>query len=142
MLFLFSSLRCFRLGLVLRNISFYFSLVRLASETWVGALLEKAFFVLRKLKEKPFSVTSRSSTSRFAPWTAFKSQFCGFAAQKYSTKLQLKICRLARRYGLLGFCLVRAETFLKEKSKIVRVRAQKLKSNNTSKTRSERFRFF
>jgi hypothetical protein len=31
-------------------------------------------------------------------WTVFKSQFCGFAAQKYSTKLQLKNCRLARRY--------------------------------------------
>jgi len=43
-------------------------------------------------------LTSRSSTSRFAPWTVFKSQFCGFAAQKYSTKLQLKNCRLARRY--------------------------------------------
>ena len=45
-----------------------------------------------------FHVTSRSSTSRYAPWTVFKSQFCGFAAQKYSTKLQLKNCRLARRY--------------------------------------------
>jgi hypothetical protein len=31
-------------------------------------------------------------------WTGFKSQFCGFAAQKYSTKPQLKNCRLARRY--------------------------------------------
>jgi hypothetical protein len=31
-------------------------------------------------------------------WTVFKSQFCGFAAQKYSTKPQLKNCRLARRY--------------------------------------------
>jgi hypothetical protein len=31
-------------------------------------------------------------------WTVFKSQFCGFAAQKYSTKLRLKNCRLARRY--------------------------------------------
>jgi hypothetical protein len=47
-----------------------------------------------------YHVTSRSSTSRFAPWTVFKSQFCGFAAQKYSTKLQLKNCRLARRYVL------------------------------------------
>ena len=36
-------------------------------------------------------------TRRFAPWTVFKSQFCGFAAQKYSTKPQLKNCRLARR---------------------------------------------
>ena len=43
-------------------------------------------------------VPSRSSTSRYAPWTVFKSQFCGFAAQKYSTKPQLKSCRLARRY--------------------------------------------
>jgi len=31
-------------------------------------------------------------------WTVFKSQFCGFAAQKNSTKPQLKNCRLARRY--------------------------------------------
>jgi hypothetical protein len=31
-------------------------------------------------------------------WTVFKSQLCGFAAQKYSTKLRLKNCRLARRY--------------------------------------------
>jgi hypothetical protein len=31
-------------------------------------------------------------------WTVFKSQLCGFAAQKYSTKPQLKNCRLARRY--------------------------------------------
>ena len=36
--------------------------------------------------------------ARFACWTAFKSRFCGFAAQKYSTKPQLKNCRLARRY--------------------------------------------
>ena len=33
-------------------------------------------------------------------WTVFKSQFCGFAAQKYSTKPQLKNCRLARRYAM------------------------------------------
>jgi hypothetical protein len=45
-----------------------------------------------------FHITSRSSTSRYAPWTVFKSRFCGFAAQKYSTKPQLKNCRLARRY--------------------------------------------
>jgi hypothetical protein len=38
-------------------------------------------------------LTSRCSTSRYAPWTVFKSQFCGFAAQKYSTKPQLKNCR-------------------------------------------------
>jgi hypothetical protein len=31
-------------------------------------------------------------------WTEFKSQLCGFAAQKYSTKPQLKFCRLPRRY--------------------------------------------
>jgi hypothetical protein len=31
-------------------------------------------------------------------WTVFKSRFCGFATQKYSTKAQLKNCRLARRY--------------------------------------------
>jgi hypothetical protein len=47
-------------------------------------------------------------------WTVFKSQLCGFAAQKYPTKPQLKNCRLARRYGnhamkntlFLIFCLV------------------------------------
>ncbi|EPJ3669179.1 TPA: hypothetical protein ACH4WM_005429, partial [Escherichia coli] len=38
-------------------------------------------------------LTMRCSTSRFAPWTAFKSRLCGFAAQKYSTKPQLKSCR-------------------------------------------------
>ncbi|RYY04020.1 MAG: DUF4234 domain-containing protein [Gammaproteobacteria bacterium] len=32
-------------------------------------------------------------------WTVFKLRFCGFAAQKYSTKPQLKNCRLARRYA-------------------------------------------
>jgi hypothetical protein len=50
------------------------------------------------IRSRKFHITSRSSTSRFAPWTAFKSQFYGFAAQKYSIKLQRKICRLARRY--------------------------------------------
>jgi hypothetical protein len=30
---------------------------------------------------------------RFAHWTVFKSQFYGFAAQKYSIKPQLKNCR-------------------------------------------------
>jgi hypothetical protein len=59
----------------------------------------KAFFGSVQVSCKiQFHVTSRSSTSRYAPWTVFKSQFCGFAAQKYSTKLQLKTCRLARRY--------------------------------------------
>jgi hypothetical protein len=42
-------------------------------------------------------LTSRSSIATFGGWTVFKSQFYGFAAQKYSIKLQLKICRLARR---------------------------------------------
>ena len=46
MLFLFFYLRCFRLGLVLRNIGFLFFWVRLASETWVGALLEKLYRAL------------------------------------------------------------------------------------------------
>jgi hypothetical protein len=59
----------------------------------------KAFFGSVQVSCKmQYHVTSRSSTSRFAPWTVFKSQFCGFAAQKCSTKLQLKTCRLARRY--------------------------------------------
>jgi hypothetical protein len=67
--------------------------------------LTRAVQVFRRRK---FHITSRSSTSRFAPWTAFKSQFYGFAAQKYSIKLQLKICRLARRYVLLKvlFCAI------------------------------------
>jgi hypothetical protein len=47
---------------------------------------------------EPNNVTNRSSTAHFVRWTVFKSQFCGFAAQKYSTKPQLKNCRLARRY--------------------------------------------
>jgi hypothetical protein len=38
-------------------------------------------------------------------WTVFKSRFYGFAAQKYSTKPQLKNCRLARRYTV-NFLLV------------------------------------
>jgi hypothetical protein len=42
-------------------------------------------------------ITSRSSIATFGCWTVFKSRFCGFAAQKYSTKPQLKNCRLARR---------------------------------------------
>ena len=46
----------------------------------------------------PFVITSRCSIVRFAHWTVFESRFCGFAAQKYSTKPQLKNCRLARRY--------------------------------------------
>jgi len=43
-------------------------------------------------------ITSHPSTAHCVRWTVFKSRFCGFAAQKYSTKLQLKNCRLARRY--------------------------------------------
>ena len=51
-------------------------------------------------------------------WTVFKSQFCGFAAQKYSTKPQLKNCRLARRYAseetelIIKVCLVIFLSFL------------------------------
>jgi thiosulfate reductase cytochrome b subunit len=75
-------------------------LVYPASETWVGALLEKALLrIAHVFHGRKFHITSRSSTSRYAPWTVFKSQFCGFAAQKYSTKPQLKNCRLARRYA-------------------------------------------
>jgi hypothetical protein len=63
MLFLFFYLLCFRLGLVLRNIGFLFFLVWFASETWVGALLEKALLrtahVFRKVK---FHITRRCST--------------------------------------------------------------------------------
>ena len=44
-------------------------------------------------------LTRRCSISRFAPWTAFKSRLCGFAAQKYSTKPQLKICPLNLTLG-------------------------------------------
>ena len=82
----------------LTGCSIFLFLVYLASETWVGALLEKLSWLSSKPSQVQFHITSRSSTSRFAPWTVFKSQFCGFAAQKYSTKPQLKNCRLARRY--------------------------------------------
>jgi hypothetical protein len=63
-------------------------LVYAASETWVEALLEKAFTrtaqVFRKVKLhlRKKHLTSRSSISRCAPWTVFKSQVCDFAAQK------------------------------------------------------------
>jgi hypothetical protein len=53
---------------------------------------------LKYIHNEKLLITKRSSISRFAPWTAFKSRLCGFAAQKYSTKPQLKSCRLARRY--------------------------------------------
>jgi hypothetical protein len=48
-------------------------------------------------------LTSRSSTAHYVRWTVFKSQFCGFAEQKYPTKPQLKNCRLARRYVVEEF---------------------------------------
>ena len=48
------------------------------------------------------NITNRSSTAHFVRWTVFKSRFCGFATQKYSTKSQLKNCRLARRYACIG----------------------------------------
>ena len=81
---------------VVNVVFFFFSLFCFGNLGWCFA--RKAFLVYLKTNLKPFFVTSRSSISRFAPWTVFKSQFCGFAAQKVSTKLQLKICRLARRY--------------------------------------------
>jgi len=43
------------------------------------------------------SLQHRSGTSCLR-WTVFKSRLCGFAAQKYSTKPQLKNCRWTRRY--------------------------------------------
>jgi hypothetical protein len=56
----------------------------------VLAGLKTHSFVFQTIKY----LTRRCSTSRFAPWTAFKSRLCGFAAQKYSTKPQLKSCPL------------------------------------------------
>ena len=67
-----------------------------------------------------FHITSRSSTSRYAPWTVFKSQFCGFAAQKYSTKPQLKNCRLARRYVRKKVKAKRFGKYAKAKAKILK----------------------
>ena len=64
-----------------------------------------AFYIVRNesaflgLRLRNNCLTNRSSTAHFVRWTVFKSQFCGFAAQKYSTKLRLKNCRLARRYA-------------------------------------------
>jgi len=54
-----------------------------------GGLLRKAWVLLLWLffsfcsnpSQVNYHVTSRCSTSRYAPWTVFKSQFCGFAAQ-------------------------------------------------------------
>jgi hypothetical protein len=49
------------------------------------AFRENTFMVARLSADKNF-LTSRSSTAHFVRWTVFKAQFCGFAAQKYSTK--------------------------------------------------------
>ena len=48
------------------------------------------------MPNKPLMHQSGTSCWR---WTVFKSQFCGFSAQKYSIKLQLKNYRLARHYA-------------------------------------------
>ena len=58
-------------------------LVYLASEAWVGALVKKAFSEYRKIQVNKVHVTSRCSTSRFAPWTVFKSHFCGSLRSLY-----------------------------------------------------------
>jgi hypothetical protein len=73
--------------------SIFLFLVYPASETWVGALLEKLFFGSFQVSSKmQFNVTRRCSIVSLH-WTGFKSHFCGFATQKYSTKIQLKTCR-------------------------------------------------
>ena len=46
--------------------------------------------------EKPYQINFNKALqhrSASLHWTAFKSRLCGFAAQKYSTKPQLKSCR-------------------------------------------------
>jgi hypothetical protein len=70
-------------------------LVYLASETWVGALLEKAFTRTAHVFSQSKASLNKALQHRSASlhWTAFKSRLCGFAAQKYSTKPQLKSCR-------------------------------------------------
>ena len=45
-----------------------------------------------KSSQKNYHVTRRSSTAHFVCSTGCKSLFCGFAAQKFSTKNQLTTC--------------------------------------------------
>jgi hypothetical protein len=54
----------------------------------------KAFFAQFKIVASTVSHNKAlQHRSASLHWTAFKSHFCGFAAQKYSTKTQLKSCR-------------------------------------------------
>ena len=61
-----------------------------------------------KSSQKKYHVTRRSSTAHFVCSTVCKSPFCGFAAQKFSTKSQLTNCCWAWRYVLLKvlFCAI------------------------------------
>jgi hypothetical protein len=69
-------------------------LVYIASETWVGALLEKQLLAqFKNFSGKVSRNKALQHRSASLHWTAFKSRLCGFAAQKYSTKPQLKSCR-------------------------------------------------
>jgi len=63
-----------------------------ASESWFDALLEKAFWLFLKQSKKQYFVTRRCSTAHFVRSTVRKPLFCGFAAQKVSTKNQLTNC--------------------------------------------------
>jgi hypothetical protein len=63
-----------------------------ASESWFGALLEKAFLLFVKQSQNRNFVTRRCSIAHYVRSTGCKSLFCGFASQKYSTKNQLTTC--------------------------------------------------
>jgi len=57
---------------------------------WFAFFLPLKSFANTKSRNK--SLQHHSGASRLR-WTVFKSQFYGFAAQKYSIKPQLKNCR-------------------------------------------------
>jgi uncharacterized BrkB/YihY/UPF0761 family membrane protein len=52
-------------------------------------------------------------------WTVFKSQFFGFAAQKYSAKPQLKNCHLARRYNFKSESTIMSEIYKMYRLRII-----------------------
>ena len=85
---------------------FSFFLCRFGKLVW--CLARKSVLAFRKAKQKPYFVTRRCSTVRFANSTGCKSPFCGFAAQKFSTKSPLTNCGWAWRYVLLKvlFCAI------------------------------------
>ena len=73
----------------------FFKAYWFASENWVGALLENAFLVYLKAKQKFYYATSRSNTAPLALDTICVALF---GALRYSRqKAQRKLCRLAQR---------------------------------------------